>query len=73
MNNSIDSYVLRARGLRKDHGRDASLVRAVDGVDVRVRQMRDDQHRPGRPAPAGRQAHAREVIPDQVPLPVCGH
>ncbi|MGH3185125.1 MAG: ATP-binding cassette domain-containing protein, partial [Streptosporangiaceae bacterium] len=36
MNNSIDSYVLRACGLRKDHGRDASLVRTVDGVDLEV-------------------------------------
>jgi ABC-type lipoprotein export system ATPase subunit len=36
MNNTPDSYVLCARGLRKDHGRDASLVRAVDGVDLGV-------------------------------------
>ncbi len=36
MNNTSDSYVLCARGLRKDHGRDASLVRAVDGVDLGV-------------------------------------
>jgi putative ABC transport system ATP-binding protein len=36
MNSTSDSYVLCARGLRKDHGRDASLVRAVDGVDLGV-------------------------------------
>ncbi len=30
------TWVLRARGLRKDYGRDASLVRAVDGVDLDV-------------------------------------
>jgi len=30
------SCVLRARGLRKDHGRDASLVHAVNGVDLDV-------------------------------------
>jgi ABC-type lipoprotein export system ATPase subunit len=30
------SCVLRARGLRKDHGRDASLVHAVNGVDLNV-------------------------------------
>jgi hypothetical protein len=35
--------------------------------------MRDDQQRPSGPAPASRQAHAREVIPDQVPLPGRGH
>jgi hypothetical protein len=29
MNNTSDSYVLCTRGLRKDHGWDASLVRAV--------------------------------------------
>jgi putative ABC transport system ATP-binding protein len=28
--------VLRARGLRKEYGRDAALVRAVDGVDLDV-------------------------------------
>ena len=36
MNNAVDTYVLRACGLRKDHGRNASLVRAVDGVDLEV-------------------------------------
>jgi energy-coupling factor transporter ATP-binding protein EcfA2 len=36
MNSTSDSYVLCARGLRKDHSRDASLVRAVDGVDLGV-------------------------------------
>ena len=30
------TWVLRARGLRKDYGREASLVRAVDGVDLDV-------------------------------------
>jgi ABC-type lipoprotein export system ATPase subunit len=30
------AWVLRARGLRKEHGREASLVRAVDGVDLDV-------------------------------------
>ena len=30
------SWVLRTRGLRKDYGRGASLVRAVDGVDLTV-------------------------------------
>jgi ABC-type lipoprotein export system ATPase subunit len=35
---SIDTgaCVLRTRGLRKDYGRDASLVHAVDGVDLTV-------------------------------------
>jgi ABC-type lipoprotein export system ATPase subunit len=31
-----DSRVLRAGGLRKEYGREASLVRAVDGVDLEV-------------------------------------
>jgi putative ABC transport system ATP-binding protein len=31
-----DSYVLRTRGLRKEYGKDASLVHAVDGVDLDV-------------------------------------
>src|SRR5580658_2431351 len=30
------SCVLRTQGLRKEHGRQASLVRAVDGVDLQV-------------------------------------
>jgi ABC-type lipoprotein export system ATPase subunit len=36
--NDIDggSSVLRTRGLRKEYGREASLVRAVDGVDLEV-------------------------------------
>src|SRR5580693_4704526 len=34
--NDTDAYVLRAQGLRKDYGRDASLVRAVDEVDLEV-------------------------------------
>jgi ABC-type lipoprotein export system ATPase subunit len=29
-------YVLRTRALRKEYGRDAGLVRAVDGVDLKV-------------------------------------
>ena len=35
---SIDTgaCILRTRGLRKDYGRDASLVHAVDGVDLTV-------------------------------------
>jgi ABC-type lipoprotein export system ATPase subunit len=37
---SIDTgaCVLRTRGLRKEYGREASLVRAVDGVDLEVAQ-----------------------------------
>ena len=36
--NDIDggTCVLRTRGLRKEYGREASLVRAVDGVDLEV-------------------------------------
>ena len=34
--NDTDAYVLRTQGLRKDYGRDASLVRAVDEVDLEV-------------------------------------
>src|SRR5580700_6470790 len=36
--NDIDTgtCVLRTRGLRRDYGREASLVRAVDGVDLTV-------------------------------------
>src|SRR3984957_14400884 len=34
--NATDAYVLRTQGLRKDYGRDASLVRAVDEVDLTV-------------------------------------
>ena len=30
--------MLRTRGLRKEYGREASLVRAVDGVDLEVAQ-----------------------------------
>ena len=30
------TYLLRARGLTKQYGRDAGLVRAVDGVDLDV-------------------------------------
>jgi ABC-type lipoprotein export system ATPase subunit len=38
--NTIDSgtYVLRTQGLRKEYGREAGLVRAVDGVDLEVAQ-----------------------------------
>jgi putative ABC transport system ATP-binding protein len=32
------TYVLRTQGLRKEYGRQASLVRAVDGVDLEVAQ-----------------------------------
>jgi ABC-type lipoprotein export system ATPase subunit len=34
--NDADSCVLRTRGLRREYGREASLVRAVDGVDLDV-------------------------------------
>ena len=36
--NDLDggSWVLRTRGLRKEYGREASLVRAVDEVDLEV-------------------------------------
>jgi putative ABC transport system ATP-binding protein len=36
MNNTDGSWVLRARGLRKEYGRDTGLVRAIDGVDLDV-------------------------------------
>ncbi len=36
MSDSDGTPVLRARGLRKEYGRDAGLVRAVDGVDLDV-------------------------------------
>jgi ABC-type lipoprotein export system ATPase subunit len=36
MSGSSDTAMLRARGLRKEYGRDASLVRAVDDVDLEV-------------------------------------
>jgi ABC-type lipoprotein export system ATPase subunit len=36
MNDTDGTRVLRARGLRKEYGRDAGLVRAVDGVDLDV-------------------------------------
>jgi putative ABC transport system ATP-binding protein len=36
MSDRDGSWVLRARGLRKEYGRDAGLVRAVDGVDLDV-------------------------------------
>lgn len=37
MSNRDDtSVVLRARGLRKEYGKDAALVRAVDGIDLDV-------------------------------------
>ncbi len=35
-NIGTDTCVLRTRGLRKEYGREASLVRAVDGVDLEV-------------------------------------
>jgi putative ABC transport system ATP-binding protein len=36
MSDTDGTPVLRARGLRKEYGRDAALVRAVDGVDLDV-------------------------------------
>jgi ABC-type lipoprotein export system ATPase subunit len=36
MNDTDGTWVLRARGLRKEYGREAGLVRAVDGVDLEV-------------------------------------
>ena len=33
---SNDDSMVRARGLRKQYGKDATLVRAVDGVDLDV-------------------------------------
>ena len=36
MNEAWRAAVLRARGLRKEYGKDAGLVRAVDGVDLDV-------------------------------------
>ena len=36
MSDTDGTPLLRARGLRKEYGRDAALVRAVDGVDLDV-------------------------------------
>ncbi|HEY7325798.1 MAG TPA: ABC transporter ATP-binding protein [Streptosporangiaceae bacterium] len=36
MSETADAFVLRTRELRKTHGKDAALVRAVDGVDLEV-------------------------------------
>lgn len=36
MNGTDSTTVLRALRLRREYGRDASLVRAVDGVDLAV-------------------------------------
>ena len=36
MSNAGTTSLVRARGLRKEYGRDAALVRAVDGVDLDV-------------------------------------
>jgi putative ABC transport system ATP-binding protein len=36
MNDTGTTELLRARGVRKEYGREASLVRAVDGVDLDV-------------------------------------
>ncbi|HKD88670.1 MAG TPA: ABC transporter ATP-binding protein [Streptosporangiaceae bacterium] len=36
MSQTVNESMLRARGLRKEYGREASLVRAVDGVDLDV-------------------------------------
>jgi ABC-type lipoprotein export system ATPase subunit len=38
MNDTKDASLVRARGLRRDYGRDAGLVRAVDNVDLDVTQ-----------------------------------
>ena len=32
----VSRHVLSARGLRRDHGRQAGLVHAVDGVDLDI-------------------------------------
>jgi putative ABC transport system ATP-binding protein len=36
MSENVNQPMLRARGLRKEYGRDATLVRAVDRVDLDV-------------------------------------
>jgi len=36
MSDTGSASMLRARGLRKEYGREAGLVRAVDGVDLDV-------------------------------------
>jgi ABC-type lipoprotein export system ATPase subunit len=36
MSETVNESMLRTRGLRKEYGREASLVRAVDGVDLDV-------------------------------------
>jgi putative ABC transport system ATP-binding protein len=36
MTDTVNSSVLRARGLRKDYGKDEGLVHAVDGIDLDV-------------------------------------
>jgi ABC-type glutathione transport system ATPase component len=38
MNDTASTSMLRARGLRKEYGKDAGLVRAVDEVDLDVAQ-----------------------------------
>ena len=40
MNETVNQSMLRARGLRKEYGRDASLVRAVDDVTSTYRRAR---------------------------------
>ena len=37
MSNAADTFVLQARGLRKDYGTGEGLVRSVDGVDLDIR------------------------------------
>jgi hypothetical protein len=71
MNNTSDSYVQCARRLRKDHGQDASLVRAVDGVGLGSRPVRRSRswapprERDGRLCRGGRaRAPARGPPPD---------
>jgi predicted ABC-type transport system involved in lysophospholipase L1 biosynthesis ATPase subunit len=37
VSNAADTFVLQARGLRKDYGTGEGLVRSVDGVDLDIR------------------------------------
>ena len=37
MSNAADTFVLQARGLRRDYGTGEGLVRSVDGVDLDIR------------------------------------
>ena len=40
MSDTDAATVVRARGLRKEYGQDAGLIRAVDGVDLEVAATR---------------------------------